>query len=168
MSVRSIDPTEEKSSFERGLEWLAAKRPVTWFLVNIGNRVDPVLMRTTGGRLRVAPGSPTVLIRHTGAKSGKERTTPLAYFTQDDQIILIASKGGAPKHPAWYHNLKANPDVEATTDGKFEPYRAREAEGGERDHLWQLATTLYSGYDGYQERATERRIPVMVLEPKGD
>ncbi len=169
MAVKPQDPTEEKNGYERFLEWAAEQRPVTWVLINVGNKVDPVLMRATGGRLRMTMGGPTVLVKHTGAKSGKERVTPLAYFTQGEEVVLIASKGGAPKHPAWYHNLKAHPEVEATTDGRFEPYLAREATGEEREHLWQLATTLYSGFDDYQRRATsstERQIPVMVLEPR--
>jgi F420H(2)-dependent quinone reductase len=166
MAVRPIDPNQKKGGFERTLERAARLRPITWFLINIGNRVDPVLMKATGGRLRVAPGSPTVLLTHTGAKSGKERTTPLAYFTDGDRVILIASKGGAESHPAWYHNVKANPEVEASTDGRPEPYTASEAEGDERERLWNLATTLYSGYADYQVRAPNRRIPVIVLEPR--
>ncbi len=165
--VRTQDPNEPKGAYDRALERAAKLRPVTWFLINVGNKVDPVMMKATGGRLRVAPGSPTVCITHTGAKSGKERTTPLAYFTDGDNVILIASKGGAPKHPAWYHNLKANPEVEAWTHGEPGRFRAREAEGEERERLYDLAVRLYSGYAGYQERASEhgRTIPVMVLEP---
>jgi len=66
---------------------------------------------------------------------------------------------------AWYHNLKARPEVEACTDGRPERYVAREAEGAERERLWKLATKLYSGYEDYQARASHRRIPVIVLEP---
>lgn len=169
MAVRAFNPNREKSTFDRGLEWLAERRPVTWFLINVGNRIDPILIKATKGRVRSTATGPTVLVRHTGAKSGKTRTTPIAYFTTDGAVVLIASKGGAPEHPAWYHNMNANPEVEATTDGTFEPYVAREAEGNERDDLWQLATSYYRGFDDYQRRATEssgRRIPVMVLEPK--
>lgn len=167
MAVRPFDPEYKKAAHERALEWVARRRPITWFLINVGNRVDPVLMRASRGRLKIAPGSPTVLLTHTGAKSGKQRTTPLVYFTQGDRVVLIASKGGAPTHPAWFHNLKANPEVEASTDGRPEPYLAREAEDAERERLWKLATTLYSGYADYQERCGDvRRIPVVVLEPR--
>jgi deazaflavin-dependent oxidoreductase (nitroreductase family) len=166
MGVRPFDPNFRKSGIEQAMEWVAKRRPITWFFIHVGNRVDPWLMRVSRGRLKVAPSSPTILLTHTGARSGKRRTTPLVYFTQGDHVVLIASKGGAPSHPAWYHNLKANPEVEASTDGRPEPYLAREAEGAERERLWDLATTLYSGYAGYQERADRRRIPVVVLEPR--
>jgi len=82
-------------------------------------------------------------------------------------VVLIASKGGAPQHPAWYHNLKAPPNVEASTHGHPDRYVAREAEGTERERLWTLATKLYSGFQDYQARAANRRIPVIVLEPAG-
>jgi deazaflavin-dependent oxidoreductase (nitroreductase family) len=166
MAVRPFDPTFKKAAHQRALEWLARRRAMTWLFINVGNRIDPMLMRATRGRVKIAPGSPTVLLTHTGARSGKRRTTPLAYFTEGDRVVLIASKGGADHHPAWYHNLMANPEVEASTDGRPEPYLAREAEGAERERLWDLATTLYSGYADYQDRARDhRRIPVIVLEP---
>jgi hypothetical protein len=79
--VPPYDPERRKGPWLQGLDWAGKPRAVTWFLIHIGNRVDPVLMRATGGRLRVAPGSPTVLLTHVGARSGRRRTTPLAYFT---------------------------------------------------------------------------------------
>lgn len=168
MAVRRFDPTQRRAPFMGALDRLFKTRFGTWTAINVGQRVDPHLMRATRGHLRVGFTAPTVLLTHTGAKSGKVRTTPLLYFTDSERVVLIASKGGAPSHPAWYHNLIANPQVEASTDGRPEPYTAHEAEGDERERLWKLATTLYSGYDDYQERATataDRRIPVMVLEP---
>ena len=121
-------------------------------------------MRATRGRIRISFTAPTILLTHTGAKTGTRRTTPLLYFTDGTNVVLIGSKGGAPQHPAWYHNLKVHPEVEACTDGRPERYVAREAEGAERERLWTLATKLYSGYEEYQARATNRRIPVIVLE----
>ena len=147
------------------LAWFARQKPMTWFLVNIGNRIDPVLMRATGGRVKSTVTAPTVLLTHTGAKSGEERTTPLSYFTQDDDVVLIASRGGSRRHPAWYHNVRANPEVELWTRGGGGRYRAREAEGAERERLWELATDYYPGFDVYQERAGDRRIPVIVCSP---
>jgi deazaflavin-dependent oxidoreductase (nitroreductase family) len=138
---------------------------MTWTAIEIGQRIDPILMRATRGRIRIGLTAPTVLIRYTGRKTGKRYTVPLLYFTDADNVVLIASKGGAPGHPHWYHNLMADPHVEASTDGRFAPYRAREAEGAERERLWELACELYPGYADYQKRASHRRIPVMVLEP---
>lgn len=149
----------------RTLSWAVRRRPVTWFLVNVGQRIDPPLMRISGGRLKSTLNAPTVVLTHTGAKSGKRRSTPLAYFTDGDDLILIASKGGAPRHPAWYHNLMANPEVELWSKGGGGRYRAHEAEGSERERLWQLTTEFYPGYANYQERAGDRRIPVVVCSP---
>jgi deazaflavin-dependent oxidoreductase (nitroreductase family) len=168
MAVRRFEPEKDRLPMKGALTSLFKSRFGTWMAINVGQRVDPVLMRLSRGHLRTGGVAPTILLTHTGAKSGKVRTTPLLYFTDGDNIVLIASKGGAPKNPAWYHNLKANPDVEASSDGRPSPYRAREAVGPERDRLWALATTLYSGYDDYQEKAdstSHRRIPVIVLEP---
>ena len=140
-----------------------------WVALNVANKIDPFLMRSSRGLLKVPSGVPTVLLTHTGAKSGKETTTPLVYFTDNGNVVLIASQTGKPKHPAWYHNLKANPDVELWAGGRGGAYRAREAEDQERERLWQLATKLYPGYDDYQQRAdgARRRIPVIVCEPRG-
>jgi deazaflavin-dependent oxidoreductase (nitroreductase family) len=81
---------------------------------------------------------------------------------------MIASAGGAPKHPAWYRNLMANPEVELWSKGSGGRYRAQEAEGEERERLWKLATEYYPGFARYQERAKDRRIPVVVCSPVGD
>lgn len=147
------------------MEWSGRQRPVTWFLVNIGGRIDPALMRISGGRLKSTLSAPTVLLTHTGAKSGKVRKTPLAYFTRGDDVVLIASKGGADHNPAWYHNLRANPEVELWNGGGGGRYRARQAEGDERRRLWELATTFNAGFGDYQQRAIERTIPVIVCSP---
>ena len=164
-SIPAFDPTQPKGPLLGALSWAGRQRPVTWFLVNVGNKIDPVLMRATGGRLKTTVNAPTVLVTHTGARSGKQRTTPLAYFTDGDDVILIASAGGAPKHPAWFRNVMANPEVELWAKGSGGRYRAREAEGEERARLWKLATDYYPGFASYQERATERRIPVVVCSP---
>lgn len=164
-TIPAFDPTEPKGLWMSTLAWTARQRPVTWFLVNVGNRIDPMLMKASGGRLKTTINAPTVLLTHRGAKTGKERTTPLAYFTDGDDVVLIASAGGAPKHPAWYRNVIANPDVQLWSKGRGGRYRAHEAEAGERARLWKLATEYYPGFARYQERASERRIPVVVCSP---
>ncbi len=164
--VREFDPQAPKGVLLSTLSWTARRRPVTWFLVNVGNKIDPYLMKATGGRLKTTVTAPTVLLTHTGAKSGKKRTTPLAYFTDDDDVVLIASRGGHRDHPAWYHNVVANPEVELWTKGGGGRYRAREATRKERERLWALATGFYPGFARYQERAGDRRIPVIVCSPQ--
>ena len=101
-----------------------------------------------------------------GAKSGKSRTVALVYIKDGDNIALIASKGGNLRHPAWYMNLKADPEAQIFINGKVHNYIASQAEGDERDRLWQKALELYSGYEKYQKRAGDREIPVVVLEAK--
>jgi deazaflavin-dependent oxidoreductase (nitroreductase family) len=163
--VPAFDPTAPKGLWMSFLSWTARQRPMTWFLVNIGNKIDPVLMRASGGRVKSTFNAPTVLLTHTGAKSGKKRRTPLAYFTDGDNVVLIASRGGHQDHPAWYHNVTANPEVELWTKGGGGRYRAEEAQGKLRDRLWELATGHYPGFAKYQERAGDRRIPVIVCSP---
>jgi deazaflavin-dependent oxidoreductase (nitroreductase family) len=159
------DPTAPKSWLNRTAEKLAKRRAVTWYLINIGGRVDPFLMKMSGGRINTTGTNAVVVLKHVGRKSGSVRETPLVYFTHGDDVVLIASKGGAPQHPAWLHNIRANPEVELHVGKAGGKYLAREAEGAEREKLWSLATQLNSGYDGYQDRAGGRQIPVVVCTP---
>ncbi len=166
--VPDFDPATPRNPVQRALRWLAKGKFGGWMALNVANKLDPQLMRASRGLLKIPNGASTVLLTHTGAKSGKERTTPLVYFTDNGNVVLIASQTGKPKHPAWFHNLRANPEVELWSGGRGGTYRAREAEGEERERLWKLATQLYPGYDDYQRRAdvAGRRIPVVVCEPR--
>jgi len=166
--VPSYDPLAPKGLWMSTLSWAARQPPVTWFLVNVGNKIDPYLMRASGGRLKSTFNAPTVLLTHTGAKSGKKRKTPLAYFTDRDNVVLIASRGGNRDHPAWYFNVTANPEIELWTKGCGGRYRAKEARGKQRQRLWDLATGFYPGFAHYQERAGDRRIPVIVCTPEDE
>jgi deazaflavin-dependent oxidoreductase (nitroreductase family) len=123
--------------------------------------------RLTRGRVghRVPGGPPMLLLDHVGAKSGQKRTSPLVYVEDGGDVVLVASKGGYPKHPAWFHNLKANPDTTVQIGPERRPVRARVATDGERERLWPKAVATYSGYAGYQKR-TDRKIPLVVLEPR--
>jgi deazaflavin-dependent oxidoreductase (nitroreductase family) len=165
--VPEFDPETPRNPLQRASRWLAKTPFGGWMALNVANKVDPYLMRATGGRLKMPSGAPTVLLTHTGAKSGAKRTTPLLYFTDGGDVILIASQTGKSRHPAWFHNLRANPEIELWSGGRGGVYRAREANDAERERLWGLATQLYPGYDDYQERAdvAGRRIPVVVCEP---
>jgi F420H(2)-dependent quinone reductase len=109
-------------------------------------------------------GGPILLLNTTGRKSGQRRTTPLMYASDGDDFILIASNGGAPNHPAWYLNLKANPEATVEVGDREVRVRAEEAHQEEKARLWQKMVEVYSGYDGYQ-RKTEREIPLLVLHP---
>ena len=106
-----------------------------------------------------------LLLDHVGAKSGTLRTTPLLYVDDGEDILLIASKGGYPKSPAWYYNLVANPDTTVQVDAERRPVHARVAASEERERLWELADAAYPGYRDYRARA-DREIPLVVLEPR--
>jgi len=164
--VPHFDPAAPKSAYMRLLERAAKLRPVTWTLINVGNTVDPVLMKLSNGHLKLAPGSPTVVLHNRGAKSGKLRKTPLAYISDGGDVILTASKGGADHHPAWLHNIRANPDVELWVGSRGGAYTARVATPTERARLWPMITGFYSGYESYQERAGDREIQVVICTPK--
>lgn len=150
----------------RPLAKLLSTRPGAWFALSIANPIDRRLLRWSKGRMRLFVGSPVGLLEVRGRKSGQPRTTPLAYLRDGDRVVLIASSGGATKHPVWYLNLTANPEVEFTAKGKTRAYTAHTAEGDERVRLWDRATTYYAGYDTYQQRTEGREIPVVVLEPR--
>jgi deazaflavin-dependent oxidoreductase (nitroreductase family) len=106
-----------------------------------------------------------LLLDHVGAKSGTKRTTPLLYVEDGEDVLLIASKGGFPKNPAWFHNLVANPDTAVQIGSEIRPVKARVAAPEERQRLWDLADAAYSGYRDYRAR-TDREIPLVVLEPR--
>jgi deazaflavin-dependent oxidoreductase (nitroreductase family) len=109
-------------------------------------------------------GGPILLLHHIGAKSGKDRISPLLYLADGERMVIVASKGGYTKHPGWFHNLKTNPDttVEVPREGKV-AVRAREASAAEREELWPRVVDLYGGYATYQ-RSTSREIPLVILD----
>jgi deazaflavin-dependent oxidoreductase (nitroreductase family) len=145
---------------------LASTRPGAWFFLAIAPHVDRLLMRASGGRFNTASGfAPVLLLETTGRKSGKLRTAPLLFLRDHERYVVIASKGGHPKHPDWYFNLRAKPQVKVVTGGRTIPCTASEAAGAERASLWKLATDLNPAFDKYQQRAG-RRIPVIVLTPE--
>ena len=115
---------------------------------------------TKGTTLR---GMPVVVLWTVGAKSGKIRKTPLMRVEHDGDYAVVASLGGAPQHPVWYHNVVANPHVELQDGPERHDYTAREVTGEEKALWWERAVAAYPDYASYQER-TDREIPVFVLE----
>ena len=106
---------------------------------------------------------PIVLFTTTGAKSGKKRYVPLMRVEENGRYAMVASKGGDPAHPSWYHNVVAHPQVTVQDGDKVAELTAREVDGAEREHWWELAVQAYPPYAEYQEK-TDRLIPVFVLE----
>ena len=123
---------------------------------------------TKGGRGVTNFGDRLLLLKSKGARSGEERTTPVMFHREGGNLVIVASKSGAPENPAWYYNLQANPDatVEVGGDGGIEKLsvRAREAQGEERDRIYADRVAIAPAFAEY-ELKTSRKIPVMVLEP---
>jgi deazaflavin-dependent oxidoreductase (nitroreductase family) len=132
------------------------------------NAMHQSVLRLTGGRYpRTLMGMPAVELHTIGRKTGERRTTMLTSPVHDDtRIVLVASKGGDDRHPQWYRNLTANPEVEITIAGETKKMRARTASPEEKASLWPEILASYSGYGSYQKRA-DRDIPVVICEPRG-
>ena len=166
--IPHVDPDAVSSSpLKRWVFAFALTKAGTWYSSQFGARIDPWLLRATRGRVDHALGQiPIVLLTVRGARSGLERTVPLLYFSDGDDVILIASSYGRPKFPAWYYNLKANPDVSLEVRRRSAPYVAHEVTGEEHDRLFAQAKKVYRGYSAYEQRTEGiRRIPVMRLSP---
>lgn len=145
--------------------------------MKIVDQAWPVLNRLVGGHVAAYrltgglighrfPGSPPMLLLdHEGARTGQRRTTPLVYVDDGPDVVIVASKGGHPRHPAWFHNLLAHPDVTIQVGSGRRRVRARVAGPDERRRLWPKAVATYPGYGDYQAR-TEREIPLVILEPR--
>jgi deazaflavin-dependent oxidoreductase (nitroreductase family) len=110
-------------------------------------------------------GRPLLLITTTGAKSGEKRTHPVMYLREGDRLFVFASKGGAPTHPAWYHNLLAHPEVTVELEGETFPATAKPVTGAEHDSIYARWAQKYPQFGEYQEKTT-RTIPVVELQPK--
>jgi deazaflavin-dependent oxidoreductase (nitroreductase family) len=120
--------------------------------------------RANGGKVAGQfEGAPMVLLHTIGARSGEERVNPLVYQADGDRIAIFGSKAGAPTHPAWYHNLLANPDVTVELGPDTVPMRARVADGEERERIWSRQKQVMPGFADYEANTT-RVIPVVILE----
>ena len=142
------------------------KRPTNDFKVFNAQIIEQ--FRANGGTIQEGPfkGAPLLLLTTTGARSGQTRVNPLAYTRDGDRLVVIASKGGAPTHPDWYHNIIAHPLVTVEVGPERFQARARIAEGAERDRLYAAQAQMMPAFAEYQ-RKTARRIPVVVLERTG-
>lgn len=157
--------------WKRTLSWWAGAQLVsTKAGAAAWRKVVPVerrILKATGGRVRFSVGMPIVVLTSIGARSGQRRQTPLAYFTDGDDVVLIASNYGSDRHPAWYRNLLANPECEVHKGPHGGLFVARETGGADRDRLYaQAADRLNKGWSVYEQRVQGiRAIPVMRLTP---
>ena len=160
-----VDPRAPRGPVYRAYVRFLGTRLAAWLSMKVVWKVDPRLMRLTGGRLGMGLMVPTALLETTGARSGRPRSNGVIYFNDGERVTIVASKLGAPEHPAWFHNARANPDV--VLGGQ--PFRAEVVEDeSERTRLWRLADCVFPPYAIYRERAArvDRTIPLLQLTPR--
>ena len=155
------------TSFQRFAHRFAMMRSVSALLSIVLYRLDTAVLKITKGKHTLAElvGLPMIQITTIGAKTGEPRTMPLVSLMDGEKIALIGSNFGQKNNPGWYYNLKAHPRCTVQINGQSGKYSARETQNEERERYWQMAVSVYKGYDLYKIRAAHRQIPVMVLEP---
>ncbi|HXE43889.1 MAG TPA: nitroreductase/quinone reductase family protein [Conexibacter sp.] len=161
-----VDPHAPHGAIYRAYVRFLGTRLAAWLSVHVVWRVDPWLMRASGGRLGMGLILPTALLETRGARSGQLRRNGVIYFNDGERVVVIASKLGAPEHPAWFHNARANPDAVRLGGQAF---RAEVVEDeAERARLWDLADRVFAPYAAYRERAGRagRTIPIVRLWPR--
>jgi len=159
----------DANPLHRAIRRFAASGPGSRMLSHVLDRMDRLTFRLTKGRhlaSSLMSALPVAMITTTGARSGQARTVPLLALPTDDGLAVIGSNYGKPKHPAWRHNLRANPDGEVDVEGRRWAFRAVEVEDERRERIWREALRTYPGFTAYARRAAPRRISVFVLEPK--
>ena len=135
-------------------------------MIKLFSQMNASIYRMSGGRVMGNMGSSAIcVVRMQGARSNKWRDVPLMFVPNGDGVVLVASLGGAPKHPVWYHNLVAHPDIEVLVKDKTLKLRARLASAAEKAALWPRCVTAYPPYADYQKKTT-RDIPVFICEPR--
>jgi len=162
--LRHVDATRRPGKIRHAYLRLMGSRPLTWLSRMVAWKLDPILMRMSGGRLGLGVGLPTALLETRGARSGSPRRNGVIYFHDGERVTIIPSKAGAPEHPAWFHNLRANPDV--VFGGQ--PFRAEiVSDEAERARLWALADNVFPAFATYRDRAARvgRTIPIVQLIP---
>jgi deazaflavin-dependent oxidoreductase (nitroreductase family) len=128
-------------------------------------KVHVAALRLSGGRIgATVRGAPVLILHHRGRRSGQERVCPLLYLPDGERMVIVASKGGSHRHPAWFLNLREMEEAEVEVGGKTKPVSVRIAAPEERDALWPRVVEVWPDYAAYQKR-TEREIPLIVLEP---
>ena len=160
--LKHVDPERRPGALSRASAAFANTSLGRFLSMHFLWKVDPWLMRLTRGRVGMGIGVPTALLETRGAKSGALRRNAVIYFHDGERVTIVASKLGLPQHPAWFHNLRAHPEV---TFGGI-PMRAEVVAGeAERERLWALADRLFAPYATYRREAAEagRQIPIVQL-----
>jgi deazaflavin-dependent oxidoreductase (nitroreductase family) len=158
---------ESAGPVRRLVRWTAGIGPVSWLLARSLDRIDRAVFQVSKGRHTCASlisGLPVVMLTTTGARTGRPSTVPVVGIPDGEKLAVIASNYGQRRHPAWYHNLVANPAAEVSVHGVQKRMRARLAHGQERDHIWARGIAIYPAWNVYQRRASQREIAIFVLE----
>ncbi len=160
--LKYVDPKRPRGWFSRAYAALANTRFGRSMSVHFVWKVDPLLMRASGGRVGMGLLMPTALLETRGAKSGAVRRNVVIYFHDGDRVTIVASKLGQERHPAWFHNLRANPDV---TFGGISMRATVVGDEAERERLWALADRVFPPYAAYRREAAKanRTIPIVQL-----
>lgn len=164
--LRYVDPNRPRSFFSRAFAAFSVTRLGRFLSARVVWKIDPYLLRATRGRLGMGLVLPTALLETRGAKSGAVRRNAVIYFHDAERVTIVASKAGDEKHPAWFHNLRAHPDVML---GGI-PMRARVvSDEDERQRLWALADRVFAPYETYRRDAAKanRSIPIVQLTARG-
>jgi len=166
-TLRHVDPTRSPGVFARCYAALAATSLARVVSRWISWKLDPVLLRATGGRLATTLVFPTALLETVGAKSGARRQNAVIYFHDGDRVTIVASNAGSPRHPSWYHNLRVHPDVVFAGRAMRATVVRDEAE---RARLWPLADRVFPTFASYRRDAAKvnRTIPLVQLVARGD
>lgn len=168
-TVTAAQSYRDTNPFYKLVRASGGSAPMAWFYARTLHHIDRPVFRMTNGRrtfTSMLTGLPMVMLTTTGAKSGIRRTLPLVGLLDGDRVVVIASNVGQHGNPAWFYNLRKNPECTVVVSGGApRQMYAYEAEGDERDRLWRRGLEIYPGWAGYEKRATDRRIPVMVLAP---
>ena len=163
-AVRYVEPRPHGRLY-RAFARVATTRAARWFSRRVLWKLDPIVIRASGGRLRSTMVVPSAVLETTGARSGERRRNAVIYFHDGDRVIVLATLAGAPRNPAWFYNARAHPDV--LLNGA--PFRAAVVEDeSERARLWELADLVFPPFADYREWAARagRSIPILQLVPR--
>ncbi|CAN5185442.1 nitroreductase/quinone reductase family protein [soil metagenome] len=162
VGIPEVDPAAGSPLLRAGAR-VTGTKPGRWLARRVAPRIDPTLLRVSRGRVSSALVTPELLLFHTGSQTGRRRTTPLTYFTDAGRVIVVASNYGGARHPAWYYNTLANPEVTISAGGYTGSFVGEEITGTERDRLWDLVVQFIPSYADYERLAGSRRIPILAF-----
>jgi len=154
------------SAAQVAMQHIAATRVGAWFFARTLHHIDGALLRVSRGQVTlpgVVAGLPVLTVTTTGARTGQRRSAPLLGVPAGEDIAVLGTSFGQSRTPGWYHNMRADPNVEVTYRNKTIKAIAREAGGEERTVIWDKARTIYVGYEAYARRVKNRQIHIMIL-----